>query len=212
MIKVIIFDFDGVLAESVDVKTRAFAELFKPEGAAAVKKIVGYHLRHTGVSRFEKFRYIYGKILKRPLSGKEFGLLCRKFSCLVTDEVIKAPYVKGAGAFLKKFHKKYDIFVASATPQREMRHIIKRRAMAPYFKKVYGSPRSKEDIVRMAIKESGVSPSEAVYIGDAGSDYSAAAANGVKFIARLGGAKAPLKNAPCPKIKDLRNLKCILDR
>jgi len=42
-----------VLVESTDIKTKAFAELFKSEGKAVVKKIVNYHLMNEGVSRYE---------------------------------------------------------------------------------------------------------------------------------------------------------------
>ena len=40
MIKAIIFDFDGVIAESVDIKTEAFAELYKYYGDEVVKKAI----------------------------------------------------------------------------------------------------------------------------------------------------------------------------
>ena len=40
MIKALIFDFDGVLAESVDVKTKAFLNLFKeyPQHLEEIKR------------------------------------------------------------------------------------------------------------------------------------------------------------------------------
>ena len=59
MIKAIVFDFDGVLAESANLKTRAFSDLFKGEDEETVRQIVAYHLKNAGVSRFEKFKIIY---------------------------------------------------------------------------------------------------------------------------------------------------------
>jgi len=38
-IKTIFFDFDGVIADSVDIKTKAFAKLFKRYGDEIVKKL-----------------------------------------------------------------------------------------------------------------------------------------------------------------------------
>ncbi|MDD1661933.1 MAG: HAD family hydrolase, partial [Methanomicrobiales archaeon] len=66
MIASLLLDFDGVILESVEVKTRAFRELFsfRPDH---VGEIVAYHMRNTGVSRFDKFRHIYREILKEPL-------------------------------------------------------------------------------------------------------------------------------------------------
>ena len=55
MIKAIIFDFDGVIAESVNVKTEAFASLYEPYGKDVVNKVEQHHLANGGVSRFEKF-------------------------------------------------------------------------------------------------------------------------------------------------------------
>ena len=71
MFKAVIFDFDGVLVESVDVKTNAFKKLFEKEPEEVVEKIIEYHLKNGGISRFEKFRYYYRHFLKRPLSKKK---------------------------------------------------------------------------------------------------------------------------------------------
>lgn len=43
-----IFDFDGVIVESADIKTNAFAELFEREGKDAEEKVVEYHLKNAG--------------------------------------------------------------------------------------------------------------------------------------------------------------------
>ncbi|MDD5437468.1 MAG: HAD hydrolase-like protein, partial [Candidatus Omnitrophica bacterium] len=83
MLRAIIFDFDGVLVESVDLKTGAFAKLFAAEGEDVVRKVVEYHLGNTGVSRFDKFRYIYKNILNRELSEEKFADLGRDFADLV---------------------------------------------------------------------------------------------------------------------------------
>ena len=53
----IILDFDGVILESVSVKTEAFRTLFSfvPKH---VDEIVQFHIDNGGMSRFDKFRYI----------------------------------------------------------------------------------------------------------------------------------------------------------
>jgi len=40
MIQAIGFDFDGVLVESVDIKTRAYAYLFEDEGPEVVQQVI----------------------------------------------------------------------------------------------------------------------------------------------------------------------------
>jgi len=185
MVKAVIFDFDGVLAESVGIKTEAFRKLFEKEGPEAVNKIVAYHLEHGGVSRFEKFRHIYKEILKRPLGDGEFDLLCRKFGEFVLEEVIRAPEVNGSAECLRKLHGKAKLFIVSGTPEEEMRHIAEARGTARYFDGIYGSPLTKAELVREILKGNGLSPDEVVFVGDAMTDYNAAMETGVGFIARI---------------------------
>src|SRR4030066_2142162 len=108
MIKAIFFDFDGVIVESVDIKTNAFAKLFEHEGNKIVNEVIGYHLNNMGVSRYEKIRFIYNDILHRVLNETEFKALCDKFAELVVDGVIMAPYVKGALEFLENYASVYE--------------------------------------------------------------------------------------------------------
>lgn len=206
----IIFDFDGVLVESVDIKTKAFAKLFEAEGADIVEKVVAYHLENAGVSRFDKFRFFYSEFLKKPLTEDLFQKLGRNFSELVIDEVVKAPYVPGAREFLEGHAAEYQCFIASATPQEEMDEIIRRRQMQGYFKRVYGSPKKKGDIVHeiLASFNLALSPQSFVYIGDTLSDYEAAKSNNVAFIARITNDNHTLfEDLDCLKLKDLMNLK-----
>ena len=74
-IKTIFFDFDGVIADSVDIKTKAFAKLFKRYGDEIVKKVVEYHLSHGGVSRYDKFRYYYQNFLGKKITDDEINIL-----------------------------------------------------------------------------------------------------------------------------------------
>ena len=99
MISIIILDFDGVILESVSVKTEAFRTLFSfaPE---YVEEIVQFHKDNGGMSRFDKFRYIFDHILKRELDPDTFNALSEKFSILVFQGVVNAPFVPGPGSSL----------------------------------------------------------------------------------------------------------------
>ena len=63
MIKAIFWDFDGVIAESVNVKTEAFYNLYLPYGIEIAEKVRRHHLDNGGMSRFEKFRYYQTRLL-----------------------------------------------------------------------------------------------------------------------------------------------------
>ncbi len=60
------FDFDGVLVESGDIKTQAFADLYQSYGNTIVNEVVRYHKLNGGLSRYKKFRYFQQYLLKKP--------------------------------------------------------------------------------------------------------------------------------------------------
>ena len=90
-IHAIAFDFDGVLAESVEAKTRAYARLFNEEKDEAVSRFVAYHIKQGGISRYEKIKVFYRDILQRPLSDKRFQELVLQFSKLIINKIMAAP-------------------------------------------------------------------------------------------------------------------------
>ena len=205
-IKAIIFDFDGVIAESVNVKTEAFAEIYKPYGDDVVRKVVEHHLANGGVSRFEKFKIYHNNYLGKSISDDEIQKLAKEFSNLVLTKVVESPYVKGAYEFISGNYKKYDLFISSGTPQNEIREIAKRRNIAKYFKGIFGSPLLKSEHTKKIMKKKNYKNDEVVFIGDAPSDSEAAIDNDIFFIARVNDEKSPLKGEK-NKIEDLRYLK-----
>ena len=212
-IKAIIFDFDGVLVESVDIKTRAFARLFENEGPEEARKVVDYHIKNMGVSRFDKFRYIYSEILRKPLPEEQFKNLCERFSRLVVDEVVTSDWVPGARVFLEENHKQYALFVVSATPEEELKEIIHRREMEHYFMSVFGSPAKKSELIRNILNTNGYKRESTIFIGDAIADWEASQETSVNFIARIRSLEEnPFSGLNITCMHDLTGLKECLER
>jgi phosphoglycolate phosphatase-like HAD superfamily hydrolase len=184
MIRAIIFDFDGVLVESTDVKTKAFERLFAGEDPKSARRIVDYHLKNAGVSRFVKFKSIYRDILKRSLSETEFHKLCREFSGLVMDEVVSCPWVAGALEFLERNRGAYSFFIVSGTPEEELQRIVQRRGIAGFFQEVLGSPRTKDILLADIMDRHGLRSEEMIFIGDSETDWEAAQRTEVGFVWR----------------------------
>ncbi len=207
-LQAIVLDFDGVVVESLDVKTRAFAELFR-DHPDHVDAIVAHHRAHPGVSRYEKFRYIYANLLRRPLTRAEMRRLDRRFSALVRDAVVACPFVKGARPFLRFASARVPVFVASATPQAELRWIVRKRELTPFFAGVYGSPTSKVDAIGRIGARLGVHARDMLFVGDAASDRAAARATGARFIARV---PEDAKVFARPFVRDLSELHARLRR
>ncbi|MGH8670854.1 MAG: HAD family hydrolase [Burkholderiales bacterium] len=204
----VIFDFDGVLAESVDVKTRAFAALYSEHGLEVVEKVVAYHLEHGGVSRFEKFRYFHETLLGVKLSPDLEQSLGDRFSRLVEDAVVSAPWVEGAQEFLENCYQDLPLFVASGTPEEELKRILEKRAMGHYFTSAYGAPETKGQIIRRILDHYRFPHDRVLMMGDAQSDYDGAAETGVCFIGRIhrDSAKFPPTTQTVPDLRTLADL------
>jgi phosphoglycolate phosphatase-like HAD superfamily hydrolase len=198
------FDFDGVLADSVEVKTRAFAQLFTPFGPEIAAKVVDHHRRHSGVTRVDKFRHYYRVFLGQPLEETGMADLCSRFARLVVDEVVAAPEIRGAEAFLRRWGKRLPCFVVSATPEAEIREIVRRRGWSEYFTEVKGAPQTKKENLANLLGRYQLMPGQCLFFGDAESDYRAAQACGVHFLSILPDEQAPLLQA-APEVKWARD-------
>ena len=55
--KIVFWDFDGVIKESLKVKEKTFLELFKNRKPSELKEISLYHRNNGGVSRVMKINY-----------------------------------------------------------------------------------------------------------------------------------------------------------
>ncbi len=203
-IETLFFDFDGVIVDSLDIKTQAFGELFRDYGEDIVKKVMYYHMNNSGVSRYEKFKYYYSKILHKEISQDIMNDLNNRFSQLVLEKVVKAPTVAGVIDFLKKLNNdRKNCFVVSATPQDEIRHIAKLKQLDGFFKEIVGSPMTKKENLRHLVNKYALDRTKAIYCGDAKSDYEAAVENNIDFIGVGCEKNAELSSLPnIPKIKN----------
>lgn len=183
-VRAIVFDFDGVILESAQIKTEAFVELFSeyPQHSSA---ILQYHLENQGISRFRKFEWIYQTLLGRELTPHESARLGDAFSDLVFRKILEAPFVPGAREALTHLHARLPLFVASGTPEPELRDIVEKRGLTQFFAGVYGTPAEKPAIVRAIMDAHGWTADEILFVGDALSDFSAATTVGTRFVARV---------------------------
>ena len=184
-IKAIIFDYDGIISESVNIKTEAFAEMFRPFGQDVEKMVINHHESNGGVSRFEKFKLYYRDFLKKDITPHKIDSLSIKFSNLVLDRVVDAPYVQGAYEFLSSNYKKYDFYISTGTPTEEIEIILEQKGIKKFFKGVYGSPENKAVHVKRIMQLRNYKNDEIIFIGDALSDKNAATINKIDFIGRF---------------------------
>lgn len=191
----VFFDFDGVIADSVRVKTTAFAAMFEPYGQEVVSKVLDYHLANGGMPRFKKFEYYLRELLHREPSPELLDQLGSEFSSRVVDGVIASSLITGAKESLKELkHHGIPAFIVSGTPHEEMLTIAEQKELATYFLEIHGSPRNKTEILQDILKRRSYRAEECLFIGDALADHKAAADTGMQFL----GIAAKESRVPFP--------------
>ena len=181
----IFFDFDGVIVDSVNIKTQVFYLMYLPYGEDIALKAKQHHIENGGVSRFEKFKLYHKNFLGKILTNAEVEELANEFSLKVKDAVIKAPVVKGVIDLLEDFSKKMDLFIITGTPKYEILEIIEKRGWTKYFKEILGSPNIKDKWCKYLLNKYNYNPNKVLFIGDATTDYEAAKLNNFDFALRL---------------------------
>lgn len=180
--KAIIFDFDGVILDSVDIKTKAFSEIYSPFGSDVEQRVIKHHQHHGGISRYIKIAHYHQKFLGIELSSEMLDQLVRKFSELVFEQVLQCSFITGAKEFLDEYYQILPMFIATGTPQKEIEEIVNVRGMTKYFQGVFGSPTVKEDIIREILFSHQLNNTEVLFVGDAMTDFLAAGETELDFI------------------------------
>jgi len=193
----LVFDFDGVLCDSVEVKTRAFADIYKSFGEEVVSKVITHHRGNGGMSRFKKFEYYHKHLLGEAISPSKVMNLSNEFSKNVKDKVINSAEIPGANNFLQYcIQRDKQCSVNSATPQDEIREIVDAKGWARFFSIVLGSPSCKTDNLTEIISFNQCRANQVLFFGDALSDFQAAKNAGVDFVGVGGGVRDALANDP----------------
>ena len=201
----IIFDFDGVILESNDIKASVFSELFR-EWSEHLPAILDLHWKLGGVCRYRKFDLIYRDILGLPLDEAEQRQLGQRFEALVAASIETCPFVPGALEFLTEYASRIPLFVVSGAPEAELRAIVTRRGIAGYFTEVHGSPRAKTEIIAQILDRHRFDPATVVFVGDSSTDHEAARQAGLAFVGRLRPGRDNLFSPDTEVMADLSEL------
>ncbi len=189
----VFFDFDGVIADSMDIKARAFAELFAEYGPSVQAGVVRFHLDNGGMPRHRKLRHCCERIAGMAVDDSHLDRLGRRFAELVFDGVLAAPLMPGAVESLRLLEREQiPAFVVSATPHEEMNRVAERKGLREYFLEVHGSPRSKTEIVADVVSRFDFAPQRCLFVGDALADLRAARDTGLHFLGIVPAGSASL--------------------
>jgi len=182
MIKNILWDFDGVIFDSMKIKNDGFMELFKEYDKLLLKKMEEYHYLHGGVSRFDKIRYFYTDILSKEITNDEILDFADEFAKIIEKRLFDSNnLIMDSIYFIKNNYTKYKFHIVSGAEHHELNRICDAFDLTQYFISINGSPIKKDILVKNVLEKYNYNKDESILIGDAITDYNASMKNGIGF-------------------------------
>ena len=176
-LKILVFDFDGTLIPSNELKEQIFFDIFDTKYHSIVTNVL---VQYKDSSRFE----IIEKILiesKQFNSSQDLNQFTSAYSSHLIEKIKTIPVDRDIFTNLQILKEKYHLFLSSYTYKNDLPIILKNIGFDVFFEKLFGYPQQKEVTLKNIINEYSVSSNEVLVIGDGESDRVSAEKNNCHF-------------------------------
>ncbi|HBT93254.1 MAG TPA: haloacid dehalogenase [Chitinophagaceae bacterium] len=181
-IKIIFWDFDGVIMNSNSIRDFGFQYCLTDFPQYQIDELMVYHRLNGGLSRYNKFRYFFEKIRGEEVSDARILDFSQNFSSIMKDKLCdKNLLIKEIINFIKINYKNFTFHITSGSDENELRFICKELDISAYFKSIHGSPTPKNLLVKELIINNNYPKKNCLLIGDSVNDFQAAHDNGIYF-------------------------------
>ena len=181
--KVILWDFDGVILDSMAIRDQGFVEVLKEYPEVQVNELLVYHRKNGGLSRYVKFRYFFEKIRAEEISNDSVNGLAEQFSDVMKSLLINPSLlISDSLNFIVENARRYKMHIVSGSDGNELRYLCEQLDIDEYFLTIDGSPTPKKQLVKSVISQFGYAQKDCVLIGDSINDFEAAESNSIDFM------------------------------
>ncbi|MEM9544003.1 MAG: HAD hydrolase-like protein [Cyanobacteria bacterium P01_E01_bin.42] len=195
MIKAIIFDFDGTLVQSNEIKHNTYYKVAQNLDFTGIntQKIVDDVLT-SGIdgTRDIVIKEIVSRIAAIGKLSTAFSLpdwveeLTADYTNICEIAIASCPEIEGTTATLEHLQNRgYLLFINSATPVKYLKRIVELRGMKDFFTGIYGRPNDKIQNLQAIFSAYSIAPQQAIAIGDGEDDLHSSLTMGCQFIGVL---------------------------
>lgn len=180
--KVIFWDFDGVILDSMLIRDKGFREVLRGYPSGEVDKLMEFHNLNGGLSRYVKFRYFFEKIRNQSITETEVKQWANKFSLIMKKLLVdNSILIEDSVTFIKENYTKYQMHIVSGSDGIELRYLCEKLGLSNYFISIQGSPTPKAKLVSELLDFYHYINSNVILIGDSMNDQEAAHLNRISF-------------------------------
>ena len=178
--KAIVFDFDGTLVDSNEIKWSGFEHVFS-EYVGRMPEISAYCRGNNHTIRGEKFRYVCEQFLHVDYTAERERSLHERYAAYTTTGVAQAPEIPGAADFVRQVSDRPTALLSS-TPHSILIEILRRKGWQSMFEAVQGAPVVKRDWLTRYRQQLGCAAADILFFGDTEEDEGSAQAAGCNFV------------------------------
>jgi phosphoglycolate phosphatase-like HAD superfamily hydrolase len=181
--KTLVFDCDGVVLNSNQLKTEAYYRVAVSYGAnhEQAQALVDYHVRLGGISRFIKFRWFLDEVLHQPVTDEAMNVLLESFADEIHRELLTCEIAPGL-LELRELTQDARWMLVSGGDQMELRELFTERGIDDLFDAgIFGSPDNKDVILEREVANENLAK-PAVFFGDSRYDHEASTRAGLDFV------------------------------
>ena len=202
MYKNILWDFDGVILNSMQIRDWGFKQIFMTFSSREVDELIKFHQLNGGLSRYVKIRYFFEKILKKTITDDKVNEYAIEFSMLMKQVLTdQKNLIMNSVNFIRKNYSKFNFHIVSGSDQKELKYLCKKLDISDLFISINGSPTNKEILIEKIIIKHRYKREETYLIGDSINDLEAAKFNKIQFY----GYNNPSLNDKCKYIVSFSN-------
>jgi len=175
MIRCVVFDFDGTVVLSNDIKHEGFFAAVStiPDGHSCMAAI----LSNPPGDRYAIFERFSAEV------GANASDLVDSYSSWCEERILQCPARHGAEREIQALKAVgIKVHVNSATPDAPLRSIVARRFGMDFFDGVHGGHGEKARNLKLILELEAIHPGQLVMIGDGTDDWEAASSIGCRFI------------------------------
>jgi phosphoglycolate phosphatase-like HAD superfamily hydrolase len=180
--KIIFWDFDGVIMDSMSVRDKGFEIVLQSYPNEQVAVLMEYHRKNGGLSRYNKFRFFFEEIRKESITDSEIKVLAEEFSVVMLKNLLdRKLLIEDSVQFIKNNSEKFRMHIVSGSDGNELRYICETLGLSKFFISIHGSPTPKKELVRETIEKNNYALTDVLLIGDSVNDFEASEVNGITF-------------------------------